>query len=165
MSTIAVLYGSTTGATQGAAEKLAKLLDADLYDVASAGDDVLSSHGVLLLGSSTWGLGELQDDWNEFLPKLEKADLKGKKIAFFGTGDQEGFSDTFVDAMGILHDAVDGKGAALIGRWPSDGYSGGGALAMRDNMFVGLALDESNQPDMTDQRISTWVEQLKSEMA
>ncbi|NCC95719.1 MAG: flavodoxin [Synergistales bacterium] len=164
MSNIAVFYGSTTGATQGVAEKIANILGADIFDVASAGDDAIASHDVLLLGSSTWGLGELQDDWNDFLPKLEKTDLSGKKVGVFGTGDQEGFGDTFVEAISLIHDAAASKGATMIGKWPSDGYSGAGS-ALRDGYFVGLPIDESNQSDMTDDRVSAWTEQVKSEIA
>nr|WP_321502334.1 flavodoxin [uncultured Dethiosulfovibrio sp.] len=164
MSNIAVFYGSTTGATQGVAEKIAGILGADIFDASSAGNDAIEGHDVLLLGSSTWGLGELQDDWNDFLPKLEKAELSGKKVAFFGTGDQEGFGDTFVEALGIIHDAIEGKGVTVIGKWPSDGYSGTSS-ALKDGFFVGLPIDESNQSDMTDDRIAAWTEQLKSEMA
>ncbi|EFC91510.1 flavodoxin [Dethiosulfovibrio peptidovorans DSM 11002] len=163
MATISVLYGSTTGATKAVAEKIAKDLGADLFDVASAGDEAFTGYDVIILGSSTWGMGELQDDWNDYLPKLEQADLSGKKVAFFGTGDQEGFGDTFVDALGLLHDAIADKGIQVIGKRSTDGYSGG-ELAIRDGEFLGLAIDETNQPELTEGRIVSWLDQLRTEM-
>lgn len=162
MASIGVLYGSTTGATKEVAEKVSQELGATLVDVSSADGSALN-HDVLILGSSTWGLGELQDDWGSFISELEKADLSGKKVAFFGTGDQEGFGDTFVDAIGLLYDAVADKGVTVIGKCSTDGYSGGG-LAIRDGQFLGLPIDNTNQEDLTDGRVAAWIEKLRSEI-
>ncbi|MFD2837565.1 flavodoxin domain-containing protein [Azotobacter vinelandii] len=61
---------------------------------------------LLILGCPTYGDGDLQTDWDEQLELLEEADLDGKTIALFGTGDQENYPGSFVDAIGTLYDIV-----------------------------------------------------------
>jgi flavodoxin I len=158
-----VLYGSTTGATKEVAETIAEALQIPAVDVAQCDVRDLGSYEVLLLGSSTWGSGELQDDWATFLPAFEKLSLKGKKVALFGTGDQEGFSDTFVEALGVLYDAVIRAGAEVIGSCPVDGYTGR-SLAVRNGSFVGLPLDDDNQPEATAERVKGWIDRLRTEL-
>jgi flavodoxin I len=118
---------------------------------------------LILLGSSTWGLGDMQDDWvaHQDLPGIN---LEGKTVAVFGTGDQTGFSDSFVNAIGTLADSAEKAGAHLVGAWPTDGYDLLESTAVRNGRFVGLALDEDNQADQTQTRIAQWVAQLKTEL-
>ncbi len=165
MAKIAIIYGSTTGNTQSAAEKIQSQFgnDAVLLEVGGIAASDLGGYEVLILGASTWGIGELQDDWLG-ADWLESADLKGKKVAFFGCGDQCGFGDSFVDALGVLHDKLLESGVQFIGAWPTGGYDFSGSVAVDGDHFVGLPLDEENQPEMTDERISKWVEQLKKEI-
>ncbi|QSH41285.1 flavodoxin [Lentisphaerota bacterium ZTH] len=165
MANVAIIYGSTTGNTQSAAEKIQAQFGADavLLEAATVSAADLKDYDVLILGSSTWGIGELQDDWVS-VDWLDGADLNGKKVAFFGCGDQAGFGDSFVDALGILKDKLASSGASFIGAWPVDGYDFSGSTAVEGDHFVGLPLDEENQSDLTDERIAQWVEQLKGEI-
>ncbi len=165
---IGIFYGSSTGNTEAAANAIKNAL-ADAGDVTLAGiaDTVLAdfaNYDALILGTSTWGFGDLQDDWigkGDF----SKVDLAGKKVAVFGTGDQQGFGDTFVDAAGILAEAAEKAGATLIGAWPTEGYDYANSAAERDGKFLGLALDDDNQDDQTADRIAAWCRQLKEELA
>ena len=141
---IGIFYGSTTGVTEAVAERIAKKLgvaSADVHNVGSATAADAVGYDALLLGSSTWGAGELQDDWYDFLDQLKCQDLTGKKVALFGCGDSSSFSDTFCSAMGEIHDGLAATGCT----------------------FVGLALDEVNEDDKTDGRIDAWAAQLKNE--
>ena len=95
---------------------------------------------------------------------LLHADFSGKKVALFGTGDQSAYSDTFVDGMGILYETLKNSNAEFTGAWPSEGYGHSGSRAMKDGQFVGLVIDEDNQPDMTENRIREWVERLKKDL-
>ncbi len=161
---IGIIYGSSTGNTQLAAEKIAgKFEQAELKDVAEISS--FEEYDVLILGSSTWGLGDLQDDWEGAIHQLEASSLVGKKVALFGLGDQVGYPDTFVDAMGKLGAAVQKTGAELIGKWPAEGYECLTSEALEDDYFNGLPLDVENQDCLSDQRITSWCDVLKSELA
>lgn len=164
MKKIAILYGSTTGNTGTVAKKIGALINAEILDVAKNPIDAIADYDILILGVSTWGFGDLQDDWEEFLPNLEAADLKGKTIAIFGLGDADGYPDTFVDGIGTLYNALVMKGCKIVGRIPLDGYSFEKSTAVVDDGFVGLPLDEDNESNLSDKRIQKWVEQLKEEI-
>jgi flavodoxin I len=163
MSKIGIYYGSTTGNTQEVAEDIAKKLNvdkADLHDVSKANADY-SAYDVILFGSPTLGLGDLQDDWEDYIDKVKAADLSGKKVALFGCGDSSSYSDTFGDAVGKIYDAVKGKGCELIGKVSTEGYTYDSSEAVVDGQFVGLLIDNDNESSLTDQRIAMWTEDLK----
>lgn len=125
---------------------------------------MLAPYQYLILGTSTWGYGDLQDDWDMKLSILQKADLNGKTVAFFGLGDQGSYPDTFVNGMGTLYDTIQEKNVSIVGFWPTAGYEFETSLAVRDGQFVGLALDTDNQDEQTNERIQAWVEQIKKQM-
>ncbi len=162
MAEIKIVYGSTTGNTEQAAEKIAAAIGGTAINVAGADPDSFQAD-LLILGTSTWGAGDLQDDWIAAEPLLESAELKGRKIALFGLGDQDGFRDTFVDGVGILLQKVLEKGAEVIGFTGTDGYDFLSSAAVMDGRFGGLILDDNNQPELTDSRIAAWCRQLKQE--
>ncbi len=165
MKKVGLFYGSSLGNTQGAAEAIAQGLGiskSDIFDVAKAKPEQLLDYEVLILGSSTWGLGDLQDDWEGF--GLEKLNLSEKKVAVFGTGDSSSYSDTYCDAIGILAEAAEKAGATLIGTGTdTTGYTFDESKAVRSGTFCGLPLDEDNEPDQTQERINNWIERLKPE--
>lgn len=166
MAHIGIFYGSTTGNTQEVAEKIAKALNvdkADLHDVSNAKAD-FGAYDVLLLGSSTLGYGDLQDDWDSFIGKVKSADLNGKKVALFGCGDSASYSDTFCDAIGKIYNEIKNKGCTIIGQVSTEGYTYDGSDSVVDGRFVGLPIDNDNESDQTDQRIACWVEDLKKEI-
>lgn len=166
MAQIGIFYGSTTGKTRIAAEAIQAEFGpgkAEIFDIAGAGSANLSRYSLLILGASTWGIGDLQDDWDTRLNLLEEVDFSGKKVAFFGLGDALGYPESFLDAMGALYHAVKARGADCIGRWPSDGYAFSFSAAVIDEEFVGLGLDEDNQAHLSGERISQWVAQLERE--
>ncbi len=166
MANIGIYYGSDTGNTQTIAEKLAKALDVskdNVYDVSKANAD-FSKYDVLLFGTSTMGYGDLQDDWDSFIGKVENADLSGKKVALFGCGDSVSYSDTFGDGVGKIYQAIKKKGCTIIGKTTTEGYTYDGSEALVDGQFVGLLIDEDNEADQTDSRISLWVADLQKEI-
>lgn len=163
MSKVAIFYGSTTGNTETAAKQLAEKLGADVFDVANGPADKLAEYNNLIFGTSTWGVGDLQDDWETFISDVEGADLNGKVVAIFGYGDGMTYGDSFVDGIGTIYEAVKDKGCKVVGAIDTDGYDYDDSTAEIDGKFVGLPLDEENQCDLTDDRIDAWVEQLKPE--
>ena len=152
-----VVYGSSTGTCEAIAEKIASKLGTDVLNVQDLTADIIAENENLILGTSTWGAGELQDDWYDGLRLLKAADLSGKVIALFGCGDAESYSDTFVGGMGELYEAVKASGARLVGQVDVDGYTFDDSSAVVDGKFVGLPLDDVNEDDKTDSRIDGWL--------
>ena len=167
MKKVGIFYGSTLGNCRKIAEKLQIEFspeNADLFDIESAKPADLKKYDNLILGTSTWGVGEMQEDWGNFAEQLEKNDMTGKKVAFFGIGDQVEWTDSFVNGMGLLHHRI-AKKADVVGYTSMEGYDFEISLAVKNDKFVGLAIDVVNQDNLTDQRITDWVEQLKKEFA
>ena len=166
MKKAAIIYGSTTGVTEDIARQIAKTLNIDSSSVFDAGkvktDDILPFE-VLILGSSTWGVGDLQDDWELFLPKLGKTDLSGKVIVIFGTGDSCSYPDTFCDAIGTIYQGLRNTGCNFYGAVSAEDYHFDDSSALVEGMFVGLPLDEVNEDEKTEKRIDNWLIQLKDE--
>lgn len=166
MKKIGIIYGSTTGTCESLASQLAESLGVttnDVYNADKLTDALIASYDVLILGTSTWGDGELQDDWYDGIKVLKNADLNGKTIALFGCGDSESYCDTFCDGMGILYEDLKDSGCVFLGnRVSTDDYTFSGSMAVVDGAFVGLALDEVNESDKTSGRIREWVNKLKN---
>lgn len=161
MSKIAIVYGSSTGATEAVAEKIqAALGDATLFNADGVSVDDLQSYDFFILGASTTGIGDLQDDWEAFLPKFEKMDFTNKKVAIFGLGDSASFSTSFAGGMYTMYKALKGK-VEIVGFVPIDGYTFDESDAVVNGQFVGLALDEDNEYNETEKRVADWLEDLK----
>ena len=166
MAKIGIFYGSTTGNTEEVGKKVQEAIgieNSELHDIASISVDELQKYDCLIFGASTWGEGDLQDDWDSFIPNLDAVSFSGKKVALFGLGDQETYPDTFVDGIGTIYKKVIEKGAVVVGFWPVDGYTFDGSTAVEGDSFVGLVIDEENQSELTDDRIKAWIEKLKDE--
>ncbi|MCF8365090.1 MAG: flavodoxin [Bacteroidales bacterium] len=165
MEKTGIFYGSTLGYCKKIAEKIYQKLgsgNADLNNIESAKPKDFKKYKNLILGTSTWGVGEMQEDWENFAHQLEQIDMTGKKIAFFGIGDQVEWGDSFVNGMGMLNHRIS-KFADVVGFTSLEGYDFEISLAVKDNKFVGLAINDVNQPELTDKRIEEWIEQLKKE--
>jgi flavodoxin I len=167
MSKIGLFYGTTTGKTEGAAEMIKEAFGGDdvvtMHDIASVNGDEFNQYENIIIGCPTWNIGELQSDWDGYIDELDNIDFSDKKVAYFGTGDQIGYADNFQDAMGILEEKISGLGGKTVGLWSTEGYEHEASLAVKNGKFVGLALDEDNQAELTEERIQTWVTQLKTE--
>ncbi|NBD33347.1 MAG: flavodoxin FldA [Cyanobacteria bacterium] len=167
MAKIGLFFGSTTGNTQDIAERIQKEFGGDnvvtLHDISEVEEDEFSEYENIIIACPTWDIGQLQSDWEGYYPELDEVDFSGKKVAYFGAGDQEGYADNFQDAMGILESKISELGGKTVGYWSTEGYDFNESQAVKNGKFVGLALDEDNQAELTDERISTWVKQLKNE--
>lgn len=166
MANIGIYYGSDSGNTERIAKELAKGLNVskeNIFDVSSAKAD-FNSYDVVLFGTSTMGIGDLQDDWDSFINDVKKADLSGKKVALFGCGDSMSYSDSFCDAVSIIYNAVKNKGCSVIGKISDEGYTYDSSEAFIDGKFIGLLIDEDNEASMTSERINAWLDVLKKEI-
>ncbi|MDJ0661985.1 MAG: flavodoxin [Crocosphaera sp.] len=168
MAKVGIFYGSTSGITEEIAIKLREKLGEDICDIYSMEEDFdeydqLLDYDYLLLGCSTWGAGEVQNDWREplFEMELDKPDFTGKTIALFGAGDQVDHGTEFVSALGKMYEHFNKLGATLVGEFPNEGYDFQYSSALLNDKFVGLPIDEVNQSEKTEERISQWVDSIR----
>jgi flavodoxin I len=168
MGKIGIFYGSTTGNTEKVAEMIAEAFGgqtADLYNVDIAEKNDVEKYNYLVFGISTWGVSDLQDDFEDFLEVLETVDFSDKKVALFGLGDQSTYTETFMDAVGIVYNWLKERNVNVVGFVPKAGYSFTGSMALSGNKLVGLGIDEEFESHLTEGRIRAWVENLKKEFA
>ncbi|HBK72565.1 MAG TPA: flavodoxin FldA [Flavobacteriaceae bacterium] len=160
---IGLFYGSDTGNTEEIAQIITTIIgedNVDIHDIRKAKNSDIEKYEFLILGCPTWYDGELQSDWEDFFPNLDDIDFTGKTVALFGLGDQYGYGEWFVDGIGIIYDKIIEKGAKVVGEWPTDDYDFDESVAERDGKFVGLALDEDNESEKTEERIDMWLNQI-----
>lgn len=169
MTKVGLFYGSNTGTTEAVAYRIQEAFDKILPDTcevhnigASKPEDILK-YRYLIFGIPTWNTGELQDDWDAFLPNFKEMDMTGKEVAIFGLGDQYGYGFNFLDAVGILADEVLEAGAELWGLWKHEGYEFVESKAQVRDHFLGLGVDEDGQDNLTQDRIEAWVQEVKYE--
>ena len=159
-----IFFGSTTGTTESVAARIAERLgvaQADVHNVAAASVEDVKKYDLLLLGSSTWGSGELQDDWPGFLDKLGKEDLSGRRVALFGCGDAGIYSDTFCDAMAEIRDGLASTGCTFVGGFDAEEYPGCGSRLCQDGEAIGWAVDDSASDAENQMRMELWIHRLK----
>ena len=162
MKKTVIVYGSTTGTCEDLAGRIAAKLGVDnVINVTDFNDSVIADNDNLILGTSTWGAGEVQDDWYDGIKVIKGADLSGKTVALFGCGDSDSYADTFVGGLAEIYNAAKEAGANIIGAVPTDGYTFDDSEAVVDGKFVGLALDEVTEDNKTDERIDAWVAQIQ----
>ena len=166
---IGIFYATNTGFTEDTAEKILNQFGSDLIETCENIEDLsisdLQGYDVLLLGIATWDAGDLPYDWSVFYDDLNQHDFAGTQIVMFGLGDQVGYPETFLDAMGLLYRRLLEQGAkGEFGFWPTKDYDYSGSLAVYDDKFCGLAIDEDNESDQTDERIEQWCLQVKQEL-
>lgn len=159
MKKVAVYYGSSTGTTSELAQRIAKAVGAEAhcYDVANADASSAANFDVLILGSSTWGIGDLQDDWEGFLPKLAEQDLNGKAVALFGCGDADSYPDSFCEALALIKEGLSGTGCTFVGAYTPEGYAYDATRSEEGGKLIGLCVDDVNQSDLTEARLEAWL--------
>ena len=164
---IGIFFGSTTGNTERIADILSDYFheNCQVNYIENFNQSHINKYDLLIFGISTWNVGELESTWEDFFPSLENFDFTGQLVAIYGLGDQANYPDTFQDAMGILYNKLQQKNALIIGHWETEGYIFNESLGKVNDKFVGLALDEDNQAEKTEERIIKWIDQLKDEIS
>lgn len=161
----AIFYASSTRNSEEIANKISQELgDIEVYDLSQTNIEKINDYEKVILGGSTWGDGELNDDWDEAWDSFKTINLLDKTVALFGLGDQDGYPDDFCSALGIIYEQVSTSGANIVGFTSTEGYDFEESKAQIDDKFVGLVIDEDNQDDLTDERIKNWVENIKEEI-
>lgn len=167
---IGLFYGSSTCYTEMAAEKIREILGEELVDLHNLKDvepAKMEEYDILILGIPTWDFGEIQEDWEAVWDNVSTLNLRGKIVAMYGMGDQFGYGEWFLDALGMLHDHLLPLGVQFVGFWPTEGFefTSPKPLATDGKHFVGLALDEVNQFELSEERLQQWCDQILIEIA
>ncbi|WP_343192410.1 flavodoxin FldA [Buchnera aphidicola (Taiwanaphis decaspermi)] len=167
MIKMGIFFGSDTGNTEKVSSMIFKEIknkNIKIFDISNVKKKDFINFDSFIIGIPTWYYGELQCDWDDFLPKLKKIDFKNKKVAIFGCGDQEDYSEYFCDAIGIIYNVLYKKKANIYGLWSAKGYNFTSSKALFDkSKFFGLVIDEDRQSELTHTRIKKWIKQLKKE--
>lgn len=166
MKRIGLFFGKNTVKTAIVAKKIQEAFGDTKIDVISIEEAWLKDFETcdcIIAGTATWFDGELPSYWDEFMPLLSTLNLKDKKVAIFGLGDQVNYPDNFVDGIGLLAEAFKSAGAKIVGSTSMEDYQFNQSQASDADRFYGLAIDVENQSDKTDKRIRDWVERLKKE--
>lgn len=176
MQKIGMFFGTETGTTRLIAKKIHKLLGDDIaakpVNVNRISPDDFLQFDVLILGTPSYGVGDipglsagcLERNWEEFLAQLGNPDLTGKRIAMFGLGAQERYSERFASSLIALYRIFEGLGAEMVGDWSTDGYSFEHSASVVDGRFVGLVIDQRTQGMYTDERLKSWVEMVRPQL-
>ncbi|GAB4517949.1 MAG: flavodoxin FldA [Anaerolineae bacterium] len=169
---IGLFYGSSTGNTETVSYQIKEEFnkypewEVEVHNIGATSPEQMMGYNFLIMGIPTWNTGQLQDDWEIFVPKFASMNLQGKKVALFGLGDQNGYGYNFQDALGDLTDEVLKRGADVMGLWAINGkYEFEESKAKVEDHFVGLAVDNDGQQGMTPARLSAWVQQVIEEFS
>jgi len=169
MSKTGIFYSFNSTKSAKAAEKIMEEFGADFnivpVNAEELTEELFLSFNNLVLGVPTWFDGELPNYWDEFVPAIEDLNLKGKTIAIFGLGNQVEYPENFGDAVGIMADLVQQRGAKLVGSTSTQGYTYESSRAALNGKFVGLLLDAETQPRLSKDRIINWVAELKTQFS
>lgn len=164
---IGLIFGTDTGNTEEVGDKISAVLaehgcPIEMVNVTEASPELMESFDFIIMGIPTWDFGGIQEDWEDFEGQILETKLQGKIVALYGLGDQRGYGDYFVDAMGWLNERVLKAGAKVIGEWSTEGYDFEESLAANEDKsyFCGLAIDEDQQIELTDERVAAWINLL-----
>jgi flavodoxin I len=156
-----VVFGSSTGTCESIAGDIAEKLGCEAINVQDFSSDQIAEYDNLILGTSTWGNGDIQDDWYDGIKVFRDSDLSQKTVALFGCGDSQSYCDTFCNGMAEIYNAAKEAGANVIGCVDASEYNYEDSEAVVDGKFVGLAIDNDNEDDKTPSRIDAWIADIK----
>ncbi|MDA3906482.1 MAG: flavodoxin [Bacteroidales bacterium] len=169
MNKTILIFWPEGGNVENSAKMIAKEFgDIKILPMNKVTEDTLVQYDKFIIGGSTsgaetWEGTKNESPWNTFFTALKKQDFSNKKVALFGLGDQVLWPSNFVDGLDTIYSAFIETGAQLIGKWSTEGYDFTDSKAVEGNYFVGLALDEDQQDELSEERVSAWVKQIKEE--
>jgi len=169
MSKIAIFYGPVGGAVNRVADLIKATIGEDKVDMVQVKGATVADlekydkiiFGLSTVGKDTWDSDFSTNDWGKFMPEISKADYSEKKVAVFGLGDHVTYAHAFVDHIGLLGKELMERGAVLVGPVDTEGYEFEESDAVVDDKFIGLPLDEDFEPELTEERVTAWLEVLK----
>ena len=165
MKTIGIFYATLTKTTVGIVDEIEFFLKKDDFKTFNVKNGVkeIENFENLILVTPTYQVGEAHAAWMNNLKKLEEIDFTGKVVGLVGLGNQFAFGVSFCGGIKYLYDIVIKKGGKVVGFTSTDGYHYEETSMVKDGKFIGLALDEENQPNLTPKRIGDWITEIKKE--
>lgn len=172
MDKIALLYAPAKGRTEKVAKMVCEKMGNEKFDLIlideQTNPEILVKYEKIIFGISTvgrdsWDANYSKVGWDFFLPKLTDFDFTGKTVAIFGLGDHLLYANNFVDAMGTLAKTVEENNANLVGKCSTDGYTFSESEALDGDIFLGLPIDEDNEEELTDERLTNWLKKISGD--
>merc|ERR1711933_623183 len=164
-----VFFSTSTGHTEEVAEYIADKLGSEAQEIGDVDVSDLAGFDSLVVGAPTWNTDADESRsataWDDVLPELGGVDLKGKPVAVFGLGDSVSYGDYFCDAIEEVYDTFADAGCKMVGEVSTDDYEYSNSKSVRDGKFLGLALDEDNESEKTEERCDAWIDAIKPEIA
>jgi flavodoxin I len=173
MEKIALLFAPAKGSTEKVARLVQQKIGQEKIEMILIDEDTKPDilkpfsriiFGISTVGRDSWDSRYKKVGWDFFIPKLEKVELKGKTVAVFGLGDHILYHENFVDSMGTLGNQLIKSGANVIGQSNVEGYTFSNSEAIVNHKFIGLPLDEENEPELTEKRIDGWLKEISGLM-
>jgi len=170
MKKVALIYWPEDGNVEAIAEKIKTMYGGEITvsSIANIDKDILNDSDNWIIGGSTVGshVWEDADDsnkWSELFNLLDEFDLNTKVVAFYGLGDQILYPNHFVNGLGVFQEEFEKRNANIIGQWPTEGYDYTDSEGVKGDHFYGLALDEDNQEELTEERLTKWLEMIQKD--
>jgi len=167
MMAVGLFFSTSTGNTETVAGAIAEASGLEAVDVDDVSPSDFEGFDGIIAGAPTWHTGADEQrsgtSWDDLLEEITGLDLNGKPVAIFGCGDSAGYSDNFCDAIEEMYSTFKAAGAKMIGSVDASDYEYDDSKSVVDGKFLGLATDEDNESEKTEDRAKAWVEQLKSE--
>ena len=172
MEKIAIFFGPLNGSVHRIAKLVASKIGSekvDLIHIAEASATDLQKFtkiifGISTIGKDTWQQKFDNNDWSKFFPVVTGFDFTGKRIAIFGLGDHITYAYHFVDSMGLLGKTIKHNGGQIFGGVSTEGYTFQDSEAIVEGQFIGLPVDEDFEPELTEERVSAWINSLMQEL-
>lgn len=172
MNKIALFYAPEKGSTDRVAHKFAEIAGKERFDLTLVDENTKAEQldaykhiifAVSTVGRDSWSSDYNKVGWDFFITKLESYDLTGRTVAVIGLGNHILYPNNFVDAMGLLARVAVQQGADLVGKCSTDDYEFSDSDAVEGDMFLGLPIDEDNDDDLTEERLTNWWESIRSD--
>ncbi|TYS25257.1 flavodoxin [Bacillus subtilis] len=116
MAKALITYASMSGNTEDIAAIIKETLqeyelDIDCVQIDDADVSALTSYDYVLIGTYTWGDGDLPYEAEDFFEEVKQLQLNGLKTACFGSGDYS--YPKFCEAVNLFSDMLQEAGAAV----------------------------------------------------
>jgi flavodoxin I len=170
MSKTAVFYSPVGGNVNNVANKLGEMIGNDKVDIIPVkeveSEDLDKYQQIILVGSTVgtdhWKNEIIVDEWPEFFRKSKETGYENKKVAIVGLGNCVLYPEHFADGMAVLYEEIKKQNGEVLGKVNTEGYDFTDSESLdEDGYFCGLALDEDNEAELTEERLEKWISLLK----